>query len=66
MKFLNIIFSLEMVFLDINFKKDSSLLLHFNLRLSTGGFLKKTRLYSGFKTAEKKIHETRKIKSLRE
>ncbi len=34
----------EMEFLDINLTKDSSLLLHAIHNLSTGGFLKKTRL----------------------
>jgi hypothetical protein len=47
----------EMDFLDINLTKDSSLLLHAIHSLSTGGFLKKTRLYSGFKNTYKKIRE---------
>jgi hypothetical protein len=38
---------LEMEFLEINLTKDSSLLLHPIHSLSTGGFVKKTRLYSG-------------------
>ncbi len=40
-----------MEFLDINLAKDSSLSLHAIHSLYTGGFLKKTRLYSGFKNA---------------
>ncbi len=43
-----------MEFLDIILTKDSSLLLHAFHSLSTGGFLKKTRLYSGFKNTYKK------------
>jgi hypothetical protein len=43
----------EMKFLDINLTKDSSLLLHAIHSLSTGLFLKKTRLYSGFKNTYK-------------
>jgi hypothetical protein len=38
-----------MEFLDINLKEDSSIFLHAIHSVSTGGFLKKTRLYSGFK-----------------
>jgi hypothetical protein len=38
-----------MEFLDINLTKDSSLLLHAIHSLSTRRFLKKTRLFSGFK-----------------
>jgi hypothetical protein len=56
----------EMEFLDINLKKDLSLLLHSVHSLSTGRFLKKTRLYSGNKNTYKKICETRKIKSIHE
>jgi hypothetical protein len=59
--------SLEVKYLDINFKKDSSLLLHAINSNSIGGFLKKTRLSSGFKnTCKKKICETRKLESIRE
>jgi hypothetical protein len=39
----------EIEFLDINLTEDSSLLLHAIHSLSTGGFLKKTRLYYRFK-----------------
>jgi hypothetical protein len=56
----------EMEVLDINLKKDSSLLLHAIHGLSTGGLLKKTRLYSGFKNTYKKIRETRKLVSIHE
>jgi hypothetical protein len=48
-------------FLDINLTKDSCLLLNAIHSRSAGGFLKKTRLYSGFKNANKKICETRKL-----
>jgi hypothetical protein len=44
----------EMEFLDINLTKDSNLLLHAIHSLSTGRFLKKFRLYSGFKNTYKK------------
>ncbi len=44
-----------MEFLDIDLAKDSSLSLHAIHSLSTGGFLKKTRLYSGFKNTYKKL-----------
>ncbi len=53
--------STEMKFLDISLTKDSSLLLHAIRSVSTGGFKKKTRLYSGFKNTRKKIRETRKL-----
>jgi hypothetical protein len=43
---------LEMEFLDINLTKDSSLLFH--AIHSTGGILRKARLYSGFKIHTKK------------
>jgi hypothetical protein len=44
----------ELEFLDISLTKDSSLLLHAIYSLSTGGFLKRMRLYSGFKNTDKK------------
>jgi len=44
----------EIDFLDIDLTKYSSLLLHAIRSLSTSGFLKKTRLYSGFKIHTKK------------
>ncbi len=44
----------KMEFLDINLAKDWSLSLHAIHSLFTGGFLKKTRLYSGFKNTYKK------------
>jgi hypothetical protein len=56
----------EMEFLDINLIKDSSLLLHAFHSLSTGGFLKKTRIYSGLKNPNTIIRETRKLESTRE
>ncbi len=43
----------EMEFLDMNLTKDSSLLLHAIHSLSIGRLLKKTRLYSGFKSTYK-------------
>jgi hypothetical protein len=55
-----------MEFLDIKLTKDSSYLLHAIHSLSTGGFLKKSRLYSGFNNTYKKIRETRKLESIRE
>jgi hypothetical protein len=48
MKFLNGIFSLEMEFLDINLKKDSSLLLHSIDSLSTGEFFKENQILLWF------------------
>jgi hypothetical protein len=54
-----------MEFSDINSTKDSSLLLDAIHSLSTGGFLKKTRLYSVF-NIHKKIRKTRKLVSIRE
>ena len=53
----------ETEFLDINLTKDSSLLLHANHSLYTDGFLKKARLYSGFKKYLQKINETTKLDS---
>ncbi len=53
----------EMEILEINLTKDSSLLLYAIHNVSTGGFLKKTRLYSGLKNTRKK-HETTKLKSI--
>jgi hypothetical protein len=44
----------EMEFLDINLTKVSSLLILAIHSLSTGGFLKRIRLYSGFKNTYKK------------
>ncbi len=44
----------EMEFLDINLTKVSSLLIHAIHSLSTSGFLKRIRLYSGFKNTYKK------------
>ncbi len=44
----------EREILDINFSKDSSLLLHAIHSLSTAGFLKETTLCSGFKITYKK------------
>ncbi len=44
----------EMEFWDINLTKDSGIFLHAIHSVSTGGFLKKTRLYSGFKNTCKK------------
>ncbi len=49
----------EIEFLDINLTTDSSLLLYAINSLFNGGFLNKTRLYSGFKNTYKKIRETR-------
>jgi hypothetical protein len=48
-----LVFFPEIEFLDMNLTKDSSLLLHVIHSLSTGGFLQKTRLYSGFKKSFK-------------
>ncbi len=48
--------------MDIDLTKDSSLLHHAIHRLSTGGFLKKTRLHSGIKI-HTKICETRKLEN---
>jgi hypothetical protein len=47
----------EMKFMDFNLTKDSSLLLHAIHSLSTSGF---------YKNKYKKIHETRKLKFIRE
>jgi|LakMenEpi03Aug12_release.lakeMendotaPanAssembly.Ray.scaffolds.fasta_scaffold84032_1 hypothetical protein len=55
-----------MEFLDINMAIDSSLFVHAIHILSTGGFLKKTRLYFGFKNIYKNIPETRKLVSVNE
>jgi hypothetical protein len=56
-----------MEFLDINFTKDLSLMLHAIHSLSTtSGFLKKTRLYSGFKNTFKKSAKREKLESVRE
>jgi hypothetical protein len=55
----------EMEFLDISLTKDLSLLLYAIHSLSTGGFWKKTRLYSGLKI-QKKIPQTRKLETIRE
>jgi hypothetical protein len=53
-----------MEFLDINLRKDSSLLLHAIHSVSTDGFLKKenqTLLCTGFKNASKKISAKQEI-----
>jgi hypothetical protein len=55
-----------MAFLNINMTKGLSLLLHAIHSLSTGGFFKKTRLYSGFKNTLKEIRETRNLEFIRE
>ncbi len=55
-----------MEFLDTNLTKDSSLLLHAIHSLSTGGYVKKTRLCCGFKKTYKKIRKSRKLESNRE
>jgi hypothetical protein len=55
-----------MEFLDINLTKDSSLLLHAIHSLSTDRFLKKIRIYSGFKNTNKQIREIRKLESIHE
>jgi hypothetical protein len=47
----------EMEFLDISLTEDSSLLLHAIHSLFTGGFLKKTGLFFGFKNTYKKIRK---------
>ena len=44
----------EMEFLDINLTKVSSLLIHVIHSLSTGGLIKRIRLYSGLKNTYKK------------
>jgi hypothetical protein len=56
------ILSAEMEFLDINFTKDSSLLVH-AISQSLLRILKKTRLF-GFKNPDKKIRETRTLESI--
>ena len=56
----------EMEFLDINLTKVSRLLIHAIHSLSTGGFLKRIRLYSGFLKYIQKIRETRKLESIHE
>jgi hypothetical protein len=56
----------EREFLDINLTKDSSLLLHAVHSLSTGGFLKKPDSTLVLKLKLKRIHETRKRRSIRE
>ncbi len=54
-------------FLDINLTKDLSLImLHAIHSLSTSGFLKKTRLYSGFKNTYKKSAKREKLESVHE
>jgi hypothetical protein len=47
----------EMDFLDFSLTQDLTLLLRAIHSLSTGGILKKTRLYFDFKNTSKKIHE---------
>jgi hypothetical protein len=58
---------LEMEFLDINLTQDSSLFLHAVHSLCTGEFLKKSKLFSGFKNTvhTKKIRDTRKLEFCR-
>jgi hypothetical protein len=51
-----------MEFLDIILTKDSSILLHATHSLSTG-FLKKTRLFSGFKKEKMRVEKQKKLKS---
>jgi hypothetical protein len=58
-------FYLEMEFLDINWRKDSSLLLHAIHSLFTVVDFKR-KSDSGFKNTCKNIRETRKLESLRE
>ncbi len=53
-----------MEFLEINFTKDSSLLLHAIHSLFYWRILKKNILFSGFKNPYKKFHEKKKISSL--
>jgi hypothetical protein len=55
-----------MEFMNISLSKDLSILLHAIHSLSTAGFLKKTRLYSGFKNTYIKILETRKLEGILE
>jgi hypothetical protein len=55
-----------MEFLDINFTKDSSLLLHAIHSPFYWRILKKTILFSGLKNPYKKIRETRKLDSIHE
>jgi hypothetical protein len=55
--------NLTLEILGHKFDKDSSVLLYAINSFSTGGFLKKTRLYSGFKNKNniQKNRETRKL-----
>jgi hypothetical protein len=54
----------DMEFLDISLTKDLSLFLHAIHSFSTGKYLKKPILYSGFKNACKKNpRKTRKLES---
>jgi len=55
-----------MEFLDINLTKDLSLLLDAIHSLSTVGFLKKTRLYSGFINTYQKIRKKGKLECIHE
>jgi hypothetical protein len=55
-----------MEFLDMNLTKDSSLLLHAIHSLFYWRILKKTLLYSGFKTPNRKKRETRKLEFIHE
>ncbi len=54
----------EMVFLVINLTKTRDFCSMLLIVLFTGGFLKKTILFSGFKNPFKKIRETRKLESI--
>jgi hypothetical protein len=54
----------DMEFLDMNLTKDLSLLLSAIHSLFDWRILQKTILYSGFKTPNKKILETRKLESI--
>ncbi len=56
----------EMEFLDINWTKDSSLLLTVIQSPFYWRILKKTILFSGIKNPYKKLRETRKLESIHE
>jgi hypothetical protein len=55
-----------MEFLDINFKKHSSLVLHVIHSSFYRRILQEIILYSGFKNPDKKISETRKLDCIHE
>jgi hypothetical protein len=57
---------LDMEFLDINLTKHSSLVLHAIRSSFYWRIVQQTMLYSGFQNPYKKIHETRKLKSIHE